>query len=87
MNGSNLLQLPDLNGVFVGQTLSGTGIAGGTTITAIGQGGQYNGVVSPNAGVVQLSANMNATGVNAVTFTATGFALVSLNAPNCVGLG
>jgi hypothetical protein len=86
-SGSIFVNVPNLDGLFVGMTLSGTGVSASQTIAAIGQGGQYMGVATPNAGVIQLSAAATATGLNAVTFTATGWALAAIAYPSSVGLG
>ncbi|WP_029874391.1 hypothetical protein [Rhizobium leguminosarum] len=78
VNGSNLLtSLSGLNagsGPFIGAAVSGTGIAGGTTIAGI--------TYSPN-GVVQsitLSANATANGTG-ITITATGVLEATLMRP------
>jgi hypothetical protein len=68
VNGSNLITVPDLEGLYVGMAITGTGIPGGTTIAAIGQGGVMLGAQSPRALQVQLSANATATGNVTGTF-------------------
>lgn len=68
VNGSPLVQVSDLGGVYVGQGISGTGIPGATTIAAIGMGGNMLGSSGPQAGVIQLSANATATGTVTGTF-------------------
>jgi hypothetical protein len=61
VNGSPLLQMPNIGGLFVGLTASGTGISG--TISAM----------DPNQNRIQLSANASATGNITATFTYTNF--------------
>lgn len=73
-NGSPILQLTNVDGLFYGLAASGTGIAA-STITGIDS--------SQNR--VTLSANATATGTVTATFTYTGFLLVHLNNP--VGQG
>jgi hypothetical protein len=68
VNGSNLITVPDLDGLYVGMAVTGTGIPGGTTISAIGVGGLMLGVQGPRAREVQLSANATATGGPTLTF-------------------
>ena len=67
-NGSNQLFVGRSQGIFIGQTPSGTGIAA-STVTGISPDGQY----------VTLSANMTATGTVTVTFTPTGFGICHLD--------
>lgn len=67
-SGSNLIQVPDINGLYVGMGVTGTGIPGGTTIANIGYGGLMLGWQGPPANVVQLSANATATGGATMTF-------------------
>lgn len=78
--GSNILQVPNLDGLFVGLPISGTGIPGGTTIAA--------GVDSQpflNANQILMSANATADGTVTVTFTRTNFSVVAIQRP--VGQG
>jgi hypothetical protein len=58
-SGSNQLKVLDSDGWFIGVVLSGTGIAGGTTVTGISTDGR----------TVTLSANATATGSVTVTGT------------------
>lgn len=67
-NGSNQLFVGRSQGIFIGQTPSGTGIAA-STVTGISPDGQY----------VTLSANMTASGTVTVTFTPTGFGICHLD--------
>lgn len=60
------LQLPNVDGLFVGLAVSGTGIAGGSTISAI----------DPSGNFVTLSADMTAAGTVTITFTYTNFLVV-----------
>lgn len=73
-NGSNRLIVPNKLGLYPGVAVSGTGIAGGTTITTL-DSGRNNEVI--------LSANATATGTVTGTFTNTGFGIVQVNNP-CV---
>lgn len=69
VNGGYELSVPDLEGLYVGQSVSGTGIAGGSTITDLGLGGTMLGrQASARAGKVYLSAAMTATGSVTGTF-------------------
>ena len=68
-NLSKFLRLARVNGCFIGQAVSGTGIAGGSTIAAIDPGG--TGVTLNNA--------MTATATVTVTFTPTGFGIVQVD--------
>ena len=61
VNGQPFITVPNVDGVVVGFTVSGTGVSG--TVTAI----------DPNSRLVTLSANATAGGNSNVTFTATGF--------------
>ena len=67
VNGSPTINVPNVDGVVVGFTVSGTGVSG--TVTAI----------DPNSRTVTLSANATAGGNSTVTFTATGFIVGQLN--------
>lgn len=66
--GSNQLFVGRAQGIFYGQTPSGTGIAA-STITGISPDGQY----------VTMSANATASGTVTVTFTPTGFGICHLD--------
>lgn len=67
VNGSPTINVPNVDGVVVGFTVSGTGVSG--TVIAI----------DPNSRTVTLSANSTAGGNSSVTFTATGFIITQLN--------
>lgn len=81
-NGSTEVFFTNLDGVYVGLPISGTGIPGGTTVAA-----GYNN--SPNARnssagsatSLLMSAAATADGTVTVTFTRTNFSLVSCNFP------
>lgn len=66
-NGSPIIRLPNIEGLFVGLTASGTGISG--TITAI----------DPSQNQLTLSANASASGTISATFTWTNFLGVITN--------
>ncbi len=88
VNGSPLVQLPDVNGLYVGQAVTGTGIPGSTTIAAIGYGGLMLGQQGPMANQIQLSANATATGNPTLTFAHPATFLTALLAyPVASGLG
>lgn len=72
-NGSAVISVPNVDGLFYGLTASGTGISG--TIIYIDASGRS----------VTLSANATATGVITATFTYTGFLLGVINAPHSQG--
>lgn len=69
LNGSKVLKMARTNGVFIGQTISGTGIPGATTVAAVDPSGQ----------AVTLSAAATASGTVTGTFTPTGFGIVHLD--------
>ena len=73
VNGSPIISMADTSGLFIGLTVSGTGLSG--TIIA----------VDPNGNQVTLSANASATGVVTGTFTHTGFVLALLSNPGVAG--
>lgn len=88
VNGSNLLAVGNIDGLYVGAGVTGTGIAGGSTITAIGYGGLMLGTQGPPVGFVQLSANATATGQVTGTFAhGAAFALLHLAHPVAANLG
>jgi hypothetical protein len=85
-NGSTQLFVPNMDGLFVGLPLSGTGIAGGTTIAAGVDGGPNAQNTSATApGFINLSAAATADGTVTVTFTRTNFSLVACNRPSGQG--
>lgn len=68
-NGSKVVKVGRSNGMFVGLTISGTGIPGATTIAAI----------DPSGVAITLSAAATATGTVAGTFTPTNYGIVHFN--------
>jgi hypothetical protein len=74
-NGSKDIRLNDVTGLFVGLPVSGTGIAGGSTIAAI----------DPSGFQITLNNAATASGTVTLTFTHTGFLICNLNAPHCQG--
>lgn len=88
VNGSPLVTVPNLDGLYVGMALTGTGIPGSTTIAAIGFGGLMLGAAGPQANQIQMSANATATGSPTVTFAHPATFLTALLArPVASGLG
>ncbi len=88
VNGSNLVTVPNLDGVYIGQAITGTGIPGSTTVSAIGFGGTMLGAQGPTANQLQLSANCTATGSPTATFAHNATFLTALLArPAAAGLG
>jgi hypothetical protein len=73
VNGATKLSVPNIDGLFLGLAVSGTGIAGGSTISTI----------DPSGNSITLNNAMNASGQNTVTFTYTGFLLCHLQNPAC----
>lgn len=67
VGGSPTINVPNVDGVVVGFTVSGTGVSG--TVIAI----------DPNSRTVTLSANASTGGNSSVTFTATGFIVGQLS--------
>lgn len=76
-NGSTKLVVPSLDGLFIGMAVSGTGIAGGTTIADLESGDNMS---------IVLSAAATATGTVTGTFTYTGFGLLQFDAPFAQGI-
>lgn len=88
VNGSNQLAVANIDGLYVGCGVTGTGIPGGTTVTAIGFGGQMMGTQGPPVGYVTLSANATATGNVTGTFAhGAAFGLINLGHPVAANLG
>lgn len=87
-NGSTDIVVPNVDGLFVGQVLTGTGAGASATITAIGYGGLYSGVAGPLPGHITVSVASTSTVQSTITFTATGFAVASMAAiGQAAGLG
>lgn len=74
--GSDVLRVPNLDGLFVGLPVSGTGIPGGTTIAAGVDGQPFL-----NSNEILLSAAATANGTVTVTFTRTNYSVVLFNRP------
>lgn len=88
LNGSANVSVADMNGLYVGAGLSGTGIPGGATITALGLGGLMLGTNSPGNNVVTISANCTATGQVTGTFAhGAAFCLANAVLPVAANLG
>lgn len=86
VNASNIIQVSNLGGLYVGAGITGTGIPGGTTIAAIGQGGTFGGAQGPSNFQIQLSANATATGQVTGTFAhGAAFATAMLQFPAIPG--
>lgn len=79
-NGSTEIQVSNLDGVFVGLPISGTGIPGGATVAA-GYNNSPNGRNSSagSATTLILSAAATADGTVTATFTRTNFLVMSGN--------
>jgi hypothetical protein len=75
INNSTILQVSNSDGWFPGVALSGTGIAGGTTISSIASDGR----------TVTMSAAATATGSVSVTGTYTGYILAQMDRPFAQG--
>lgn len=86
LNASVQLYVPDLNGLYVGMVVTGTGIAASSTIAALGYGGLMLGAQGPQAGFVQLNNAMTATAQVTITFAhpTTGITAM-LNYPHANG--
>lgn len=88
VNGSPQVTVGNIDGLYVGCAVSGTGIAGGATVTAIGYGGLMLGIASTPIGTLTLSANCTATAQVVGTFAhGAAFATVMLAHPVIAGLG
>lgn len=78
VNGSDLVTVSGLDGLFVGATVSGTGIPGSTTISAIGPwGGLYS-------NQIKLSAAATASGSITLSTAITNYVLGSIQRPYIV---
>ena len=77
VNGSKALILPDINGIYNGLTVSGTGIPASSEITNIVRAG----------GMVQVTMSEAATanGVVTLTFTHTGYVIGLIGCPHVQG--
>ena len=62
-NGSMLVTMPSIAGIFVGSAVSGTGIAGSTTVVAV------SAETTTSSAAIVLSANATATGTPTLTFS------------------
>jgi hypothetical protein len=87
ISGSLVIAVPNTDGLFVGQSVSGTGVGASAKITAIGGGGPMYGAALPQVGFITVDVASTATGSVAGTFTGTGFALAAMAYPSSVGLG
>lgn len=83
------LQVPDFNGLYEGQLVTGTGIPAGTSIVNLGWGGTYYGSANGTSPrTVKLSAAATANGQITATFAHSAtFATVAVNRPVASGLG
>lgn len=72
-NGSKFIKVARVNGIFIGQTITGTGIS--STVASIDPGGTG----------FTTAAAATATGSVTGTFTPTGFGIVQLNRPFAQG--
>lgn len=82
------LQVPNLDGLYVGMLVTGTGIAASSEITAIGAGGLMLGAQGPQAGFVTLNNAMTAVGSVTGTFLhKSTFLTALLQRPVACGLG
>lgn len=76
-NGSSLVKLGNLTGVYVGQAISGTGIPGASVVSAMNPDGTS--LIIGSAVGTPVSAT--ATGTNVMTFTNTGFGICQIDRP------
>lgn len=74
LNGSKVIKVPSVSGLFVGLALSGTGVAAGTIAS-----------IDAGANEITSTANSTATGTITLTATYTGFVLAGINAPFAQG--
>ena len=87
-NTSNLLAVGNIDGLYVGAGVTGTGIPAATTITAIGYGGLMLGLGNTIPGFVTLSANCTATAsITGLFAHGAAFALANLAHPVAANLG
>lgn len=77
VNGSSFVRMQRVNGLYLGQAISGTGIPASSVISSIDPGG--NGVVIGSAIGTPVAAT--ASGSVTGTFTHTGFGIVQLDRP------
>lgn len=72
---TRIIQLPDINGLWIGQAVSGTGVGAAAVISAI----------DPSGNFVTVSVDSTATGTVTITFTYTGFVLLRVASPFAQG--
>lgn len=70
-NNSKQLQVPNSDGWFIGAYLSGTGIAAGTTVVAIGPGGRF--VTLSAATTAQVNGDVTATYNNGTVYYSVAY--------------
>jgi hypothetical protein len=88
VNGSAVISVPDMNGLYVGGAISGTGIPGGATISSLGVGGLMLGSANAGSNVITISANCTATGQVTGTFShGAAFCLANVQHPVAANLG
>lgn len=73
-NGSKVIKVPSVSGLFIGLALSGTGVAAGTIAS-----------IDAGANEITSTANSTATGTITLTATYTGFVLAGINNPFAQG--
>lgn len=88
VNTTDLIEVPDLDGLYVGQSVTGTGVGASAVISAIGQGGTMLGAMGPSKNFIQVSVVSTASGRVTGTFAHPAtFGTASLAYPVMAGLG
>lgn len=87
-NASVFIDLPDVEGLYVGQAVTGTGVGASAVIVSIGQGGVMLGAPSPGRNTIEVSVASTADNQVTGTFAhPSTFGTVSLYYPVLAGLG
>ena len=90
VSGSFIIQVPDLDGLYVGQSVTGTGVGASAVISELGVGGQMLGAAAGamGQGYIRVSVASTATGSVTGTFAhPSTFCTLALAHPVAAGLG
>lgn len=90
VSGSGIIQVPDLDGLYVGQSVTGTGVGASAVISEIGSGGQMLGVAQGAMGQSYIRVSVVSTASGSVTGTfahPATFCTLALAHPIAAGLG
>lgn len=88
VNGSTDIMVPDTDGLYIGQLVTGTGVGAAAAISAIGDGGVMLGLNGPKKNHITVTVASTATGSVTGTFAhPAGFGTANLAFPAASGLG